>query len=343
MPNAASQSPPTLPDSLGELLGNLRRTSGATQADIAVRLRLTIAQIKALEEDRVEGFPAPPYYLRAARSYAYHFDVGEAFDAWVCRPHDAPHPLDALASQNASPVRIVLVSERHKIHRSGAEQRSARTSLSDGSLRQRRRRLLRTATTGISLTLGGVAAIAGILFTESRVTSHEARAPQVATESKEVRVEPVVLGSNAATPAQGTAENPAAQREQFAPLPEVQQPQAADESLSSPCHASFGRWIAAWNAIDFRGYIASYSREFKYEGGGYEQFARGRNAVFSRKTFINIEVSAVAWSRMETQPSHWVAEFHQRYRSNDYTWEGNKRVLWHSTPGGCRIVAETSS
>ncbi len=135
--------------------------------------------------------------------------------------------------------------------------------------------------------------------------------------------------SRATAPA-GAASNKAAPEEDAgAAIPKANTPEAA-----------IARWRAAWEARDIEAYLAAYAPDFRPPARfrSRKAWERYKRRVIGNKRFIRVRIDKLRIRK--TDDTHAIAGFHQRYESDRFTSEDDKRLTLVRTPQGWRIQRE---
>ena len=103
-------------------------------------------------------------------------------------------------------------------------------------------------------------------------------------------------------------------------------------------------WERSWEERDVKKFLSFYSKKFRWNGGGFREWARYKRRVIRNKKFIEVDLSDItvlAFRRgLSQKVEYYVAEFRQRYRSDKYKDEGIKRLYIIKTSGGLKIISE---
>ncbi|MDX8401628.1 MAG: peptidylprolyl isomerase [Mariprofundaceae bacterium] len=130
----------------------------------------------------------------------------------------------------------------------------------------------------------------------------------------------------------------------------MSQPARADDGSPVQAHAERGggdspeaaiaRWRAAWEARDPEAYFANYAADF-LPGKRFDSrkaWMQYKRRVIGNKRFIRVKLSNMRIRK--TDDDHAVAEFHQRYESDRFISDDDKRLTLVRTPEGWRIQRE---
>ncbi len=104
--------------------------------------------------------------------------------------------------------------------------------------------------------------------------------------------------------------------------------------------AAVKRWREAWEARDLKAYFAAYAPDFRPPARfrSLKAWKRYKRRVIGDKRFIRVTIDKLRIRK--TDDDHAVAEFHQRYESDRFNSEDDKRLTLVRTPEGWRIQRE---
>ncbi|HEX7381838.1 MAG TPA: L,D-transpeptidase family protein [Nevskiaceae bacterium] len=95
------------------------------------------------------------------------------------------------------------------------------------------------------------------------------------------------------------------------------------------------RWRRSWEARDTSAYLAHYAPGFHTATGvDREQFARRARKVVGRKRWIKVGIRDLGLFRYPGAQDVVMAQFIERYRSNDYAQRSRKQQFWQRQPDG---------
>ncbi len=119
------------------------------------------------------------------------------------------------------------------------------------------------------------------------------------------------------------------------------QPEAAVRARRQSLETAFERWRESWAAKDNAAYLSYYSQDFDSPTRNKAQWDAYKTRVNSAKSSIHVDVSNVSFFVHPEAPELVSIRYYQRYRSNNYKWNGWKEQLWQEEDaGGWRIVYE---
>lgn len=116
----------------------------------------------------------------------------------------------------------------------------------------------------------------------------------------------------------------------------AEQQQARRESLE----AALAGWQQAWQARDNASYLAWYAEDFSDLHRNKAQWSAYKSRVNSAKQYIELEFAELSMLQDPQQAELVTVRYYQRYRSNDYQWQGWKEQLWRQSDAGWQIVYE---
>ncbi len=100
-------------------------------------------------------------------------------------------------------------------------------------------------------------------------------------------------------------------------------------------------WRRAWKYNDFNRYISYYAPDFKrFDGKNFEQFKRYKRRIFAKKekkTILFNDINIIPYPNHE---NIFQITFYERYKSDNYTYNGDKELLVRLTPEGVKIFSE---
>ncbi|MDT8420287.1 MAG: L,D-transpeptidase family protein [Desulfuromonadales bacterium] len=103
-------------------------------------------------------------------------------------------------------------------------------------------------------------------------------------------------------------------------------------------------WRQNWENADIPAYLDDYSINFWAQGHDYKSWSRYKKSVLSRKKFQKIDLSDISLFGYPRQSVNGkevvVANFRQRYRSNNYNGDINKRLYLIHENGDWRVLYE---
>jgi murein L,D-transpeptidase YafK len=98
--------------------------------------------------------------------------------------------------------------------------------------------------------------------------------------------------------------------------------------------AAFETWRQSWEAIDNDAYLSYYSDDFGSFDRSKEQWDTYKRRVNDAKSSIQVDVSNLSLFADPGTPEIVSVRFFQRYRSNNYDWDGWKEQLWRRSDAG---------
>lgn len=102
-------------------------------------------------------------------------------------------------------------------------------------------------------------------------------------------------------------------------------------------------WRQNWEAADLEAYLQNYAADFWTGSHDLDSWAAYKKRVFAGKTFQQIDLSDISllnYPRAEDQPPMVVANFYQRYRSNNYNGDMRKRMYLVKRSSGWQVLYE---
>ncbi len=112
--------------------------------------------------------------------------------------------------------------------------------------------------------------------------------------------------------------------------------------LNIEVQATLERWRQSWEQADIDSYLTMYAQAFWAKGHDYKSWQRHKKRVFSGKTFQKIDLSDISLLRYpQTDDKQMVvANFRQRYRSNNYNGDMSKRLYMVKEQGRWKVLYE---
>lgn len=113
--------------------------------------------------------------------------------------------------------------------------------------------------------------------------------------------------------------------------------------LNSEIQATLEQWRQAWEQADLDAYLQMYSRDFWTKGHDSGSWGRYKQRVFAGKKFQKIdltEVTLLAYPEIDHGRQLLVANFVQRYRSNNYNGDMRKRLYMVKESGAWKVLYE---
>jgi len=109
-------------------------------------------------------------------------------------------------------------------------------------------------------------------------------------------------------------------------------------SLRGEMRALLGAWAEAWESRDTDRYMNFYDPHFYGMGRDYDNWKTYKNRLNHQYTFIELDLDDL---RIFTHDDELVATFKQRYTSDYYRAESEKRLYLRQVNGSWKIVQET--
>jgi murein L,D-transpeptidase YafK len=107
--------------------------------------------------------------------------------------------------------------------------------------------------------------------------------------------------------------------------------------------AALENWRQSWEAADLEAYLQNYATDFWTRKHDFDSWAAYKKRVFAGKTFQQIDLSDISllkYPRVDDQRPMVVANFYQRYRSNNYNGDMRKRIYLIKQESGWRVMYE---
>lgn len=99
-------------------------------------------------------------------------------------------------------------------------------------------------------------------------------------------------------------------------------------------------WRKDWESRHVDRYLAHYSRQFRNNEGGYEQWAEQKRMVAAGKSWIKVSLGKLSIFRSPGKQDMAVVTFEQDYRSNNLSNVLKKRQYWQKERGRWKIIYE---
>ncbi len=101
------------------------------------------------------------------------------------------------------------------------------------------------------------------------------------------------------------------------------------------------KWRRDWESRNISQYAANYSQSFKAGGRGYKSWIARKETINKGKTKINIQLTNISIFSDPGEKGLVVVRFNQRYSSNNYSGDADKRQYWKQEEDGVwRIIYE---
>ena len=98
-------------------------------------------------------------------------------------------------------------------------------------------------------------------------------------------------------------------------------------------------WAAAWSAKNFIAYIGFYSEQFSPANNlSRDQWAESRRARIARPASISVQLSDIAAEKLTD--NQFAVRFNQRYRSDNFSENSEKTLIWQQANNDWKIVRE---
>lgn len=123
-----------------------------------------------------------------------------------------------------------------------------------------------------------------------------------------------------------------------APIQWVPQYQQTLQALS--LQQAMAGWEAAWESRNADSYLRFYAEDFSDLERDKAAWSSYKRAVNSSKRFIDVDISEVSMLAEPAQLNVVRVVFQQRYRSDNFEWQGRKQQLWRRDEQGWRIIYE---
>jgi len=107
---------------------------------------------------------------------------------------------------------------------------------------------------------------------------------------------------------------------------------------------TYFEWKKAWENKDFDKYISFYSKSFRWEGGGLREWINYKRRNILTKNYIKVNISRLTIlayrDDLKEEPTYYVVEFLQEYKSDTYSDKGIKRMYVIKEDGKLKILSE---
>lgn len=107
--------------------------------------------------------------------------------------------------------------------------------------------------------------------------------------------------------------------------------------------ATLERWRQSWEATDIDSYLNMYADDFWAKGHDSQSWGRYKKRVFAGKTFQKIDlsdISLLSYPGVTDGRIMVVANFRQKYRSNNYNGDMRKRLYMAKEDGQWKVLYE---
>ncbi len=113
--------------------------------------------------------------------------------------------------------------------------------------------------------------------------------------------------------------------------------------LNIEIQATLERWRQSWEEADLDAYLELYSADFWAKGHSNRSWKRYKQQVFAGKKYQKIDlsdVSLLAYPKVADGRQLLVANFKQKYRSNNYNGDTRKRLYMVKEAGRWKVLYE---
>lgn len=101
------------------------------------------------------------------------------------------------------------------------------------------------------------------------------------------------------------------------------------------------QWGKDWESLDTRRYLSHYSKSFRGWKKDYKTWVQHKLRVNKHKSFIKLDLSNINMFYYPGEDNTIVVDFHQQYKSDNYSQSANKRQFWRKEKDGhWRILYE---
>lgn len=119
-------------------------------------------------------------------------------------------------------------------------------------------------------------------------------------------------------------------------------PQYEQQLQARSLQQAMAGWEAAWESRNDNDYLAYYADDFSDLERNKVEWSEYKQQVNAGKTFIDVDISEVSMLKEPAQHDVVRVVFQQRYRSDNFEWEGRKQQLWRKDARGWQIIYEGS-
>lgn len=110
--------------------------------------------------------------------------------------------------------------------------------------------------------------------------------------------------------------------------------------------AAIERWRQDWESLDINRYLANYTNDFWSQGHNFVTWSQRKKRLVMNKTYQKVDISDLSLlaypASEQTDKEIVVARFHQRYQSNNFQSNAQKRLYLSKEKGQWRILYEGS-
>ncbi len=113
--------------------------------------------------------------------------------------------------------------------------------------------------------------------------------------------------------------------------------------LNIEIQATLERWRQSWEETDLESYLQLYSQDFWAKGHSNKSWKRYKKQVFAGKKFQKIDLidlTLLAYPKVADGRQLLVANFLQKYRSNNYNGDMRKRLYMVKEAGQWKVLYE---
>jgi transcriptional regulator with XRE-family HTH domain len=111
-------------------------------------------------------------------------------------------------------------------------------------------------------------------------------------------------------------------------------PAAAPAVLEKEVQMAFNRWLSLWSAREVEPYLAMFDPAFP----DWQAYSENRRRRMQAAQFIEVKAERVGLR--VTGPNEVTVSFVQRYRSDSFSSQDSKELVWRQSPTGPKIIAE---
>ena len=118
---------------------------------------------------------------------------------------------------------------------------------------------------------------------------------------------------------------------------------AKTQNLHNEMQKNIDNWLLTWNTIKTEDYLKIYSTSFNNQKKNYQTWKKHKRRVNAHKNRIDVSISDLSMVLYPGSDDIIQVNFHQDYRSNNYSSTGKKIQLWKREPDNkWRIIFEDS-
>jgi len=118
---------------------------------------------------------------------------------------------------------------------------------------------------------------------------------------------------------------------------------AEDQTERTALLREIEQWRRDWTSLDTNAYLKHYAHSFNSDGTNYDNWAKQKQAVNAKKSWIKVNLAGVSLLSYPEQPDMVVVNFEQDYSSSNLSNHMKKRQYWIKVNNHWQIIYEGSA